>query len=506
GDGGKERAQITDRVVREPGPARMPDLVGERFEAAVQRVREMGLEVGEAAYEYSGSAREGEVLGQSVEAGSAVRGGERISFRVSVGKERGVRVPDVKGKVVAEARGMLVGAGLKVGKTVYKEGREGAAGTVVGQDPGAGVDAERGSAVDLVVAEVLAQARPAARLGSILIQTDMECIVFVDTMDGQRLAAGRRHSIQVNPGVHEISAMSFSAELVRWGPVQVSVGTGARVPVTIGLIAIAESSRTPRVRELERAQSVPEGMVYVEGGWFAMGTNNGGPREKPVHRVYVSSFYMDRYEVTVGEFKRFVEETSYRTDAEQLGSSDVLRGGRDRMIHVGKGVNWRHDPYGEALSETETHNPVVHVSWNDASAYARWAGKRLPTEAEWEYAARGARKSKGCAYSGGQNLGEVGWYGQNSERKTHPVGKKRPNELGLYDMSGNVWEWCSDRYGEDYYSVSPERNPGGPEWGEARVFRGGSFASFEWTVAGRTGGNPRGRQPDIGFRCARDSR
>ena len=145
------------------------------------------------------------------------------------------------------------------------------------------------------------------------------------------------------------------------------------------------------------------------------------------------------------------------------------------------------------------NRPVINVSWLDAVAYCNWLseqhhltkvytingdqvtadwkadGYRLPTEAEWEYAARGGNKSKGYKYAGSNDLDEVAWYSGNSGRTTHPVGQKKPNELGLYDMSGNVWEWCQDWYDNDYYKNSPKENPKGPASGTYRVLRGGSW-------------------------------
>jgi len=219
---------------------------------------------------------------------------------------------------------------------------------------------------------------------------------------------------------------------------------------------------------------VTEGMVLIEGGTFMMGSNGGEDDEKPVHSVYVDRFYMDKYEVTVAQFREFCKAE-----------------GREMP---------------EQPSYSLSNHPVVNVRWNEASAYAEWAGKRLPTEAEWEYAARGGNRSSGYRYSGSDNPEDVAWYSENSDGRTHPVGQKRPNELGLYDMSGNVWEWCSDWYDENYYSVSPQSNPKGPSSGSLRVLRGGSWYHLTryCRVSVRYGDYPDGRRYFSGFRCARN--
>jgi formylglycine-generating enzyme required for sulfatase activity len=145
---------------------------------------------------------------------------------------------------------------------------------------------------------------------------------------------------------------------------------------------------------------------------------------------------------------------------------------------------------------------VENVSWHDANEYAKKVGKRLPTEAEWEYAARGGNKSKGYTYSGSNGIDAVGWYYDNSNSKTHPVTQKQPNELGLYDMSGNVWEWCSDWYGEESYSSSPQNNPQGPNSGSRRVLRGGSWpvSDYGCRVANRLRFDPDSGNDSFGFR------
>lgn len=222
-------------------------------------------------------------------------------------------------------------------------------------------------------------------------------------------------------------------------------------------------------------RSSTEGMVYVEGGWFEMGSNDGDSDEKAVHRVYVGSFHMDKTEVTVASYRRFAGATG-------------------RSMPSAPSWGWHDD------------HPVVNVSWDDAVAFAKWAGKRLPTEAEWEFAARGGTWTKGYKFSGSNSIADVAWYDSNSRSKTHPVGQKQPNEFGLSDMSGNVWEWCSDWYDENYYKSSSERDPKGPANGIFRVLRGGSWYGFEYfsRVANRNTSNPRGRDINFGFRCARD--
>ncbi len=258
---------------------------------------------------------------------------------------------------------------------------------------------------------------------------------------------------------------------------------------------------------------VPEGFVLVEAGTFRMGSTGGDDDEKPVHRVTISrSFYMSKYEVTVEGFRRFVNDTGYKTTAERQGGAWNWTGSE---VEKETDANWRNLSFNQGED-----NPVVCLSWYDAVEYCNWLsrregltpayringenvtwetsanGYRLPTEAEWEYAARGGNRSRGYTYSGSDSAGDVGWYGDNSGDKTHPVGQKRPNELGLYDMSGNVWEWCWDRYDGDYYASSPSTDPIGPSSDSFRVFRGGSWLGVP---EGLQADNRFGGRPSLGF-------
>jgi len=220
-------------------------------------------------------------------------------------------------------------------------------------------------------------------------------------------------------------------------------------------------------------------VVLVQGGTFTMGSNaaDAGYDQKPTHSVTVSTFSIGKYEVSWGQYKAFCTAT-----------------GRLLPSAPEWGINDKH--------------PVVNVNYNDCVAYCNWLGEtcggdwRLPTEAEWEYAARGGNKSSGYTYSGGNDLLQVGWNADNAGGQTQSAGRKKPNELGLYDMSGNVWEWCMDWYSDSYYAASPASNPRGPTSGSRRVLRGGSwdYSAAGCRVADRDNYDPSRRNSRFGFR------
>ncbi len=252
-------------------------------------------------------------------------------------------------------------------------------------------------------------------------------------------------------------------------------------------------------------------MVTVPGGTFTMGCASEArdgdceDDEKPAHEVTVDAFYMSVHEVTVGQFMAFIEDSGYRTDTDKEGWSYIWTGS---SYEKKDGVNWKCDVSGDIRPQVEYRHPVIHVSWNDAVAYAEWLSQktgqnyRLPTEAEWEYAARGGERGAkdNHLYSGSNTIDEVAWYDGNSGGQTHPVGQKKANQLGLYDMSGNVWEWCADWYGE--YPAAAQRNPTGPGRGSDRVLRGGGWISSPQycRAANRDNGNPDARSGYVGFR------
>ncbi len=182
-------------------------------------------------------------------------------------------------------------------------------------------------------------------------------------------------------------------------------------------------------------------MIKVDGGTFQMGSNSGESNEKPVHSVTLSDYYIGETEVTQALWKAVM--------------------GSNPSYNIGDNL------------------PVENVSWDYCQKFIKKLNQltgetfALPTEAQWEFAARGGNKSRGYEYSGGNNIDDVAWYWDNSSSQTHPVGKKQANELGLYDMSGNVYEWCADWSGS--YSSSSQTDPTGPETGSSRVYRGGSW-------------------------------
>jgi formylglycine-generating enzyme len=314
------------------------------------------------------------------------------------------------------------------------------------------------------------------------------------------------------------------------------IGSGCHrqtAPVTVNAVAgTATTTRKPEPAtnnsnassEMKMADALEhsamhDDMVFIAGGTFLMGTGDGLAVERPVHQVSLKSFWIDKYAVTVAQFARFVEATGYKTESEKLGWSGVFDRRAGQWLSVA-GADWRHPDGPE--SSAALNEPVTHVSWNDAMAYAVWAKKRLPTEAEFEYAARGGLA--GNLYSWGNvwrpngkymancwqgnfpvnNTGEDGFTGRA------PVGSFPANGYGLYDMTGNVWEWCADWFDENYYQASPRANPQGPAIGQDRVIRGGSWLCSDsycagFRVAARNHAAPDSGLNNLGFRCAGDN-
>jgi len=301
----------------------------------------------------------------------------------------------------------------------------------------------------------------------------------------------------------------------------------------------------PMRERIEFADKGPtEDMIKLEGGRFLMGCSDpaGWPSdgEGPVREVELKPFYLSPTTVTIEQFQEFVEATGYLSDSERYGWSYVfigqLKKSKRRKIANRKavaGLQWWNGVEGAQWNKPEgpgstvkkrMNHPVTHVSWNDATAYCEWAGYRLPTEAEWEFAARGGLAQQ--RYPWGEELRPKGkwrcniWQGDFPTRNTEedgyswcaPARSFKPNPWGFYNVSGNVWEWCGDWFSPDWHIPAlPETriNPKGPQTGQNKVMRGGSFLCHDsycnrYRVGARTGNTPDSGTTNLGFRVARD--
>src|SRR5690606_37464911 len=294
-------------------------------------------------------------------------------------------------------------------------------------------------------------------------------------------------------------------------------------------------------------------MVKIEGGTFEMGSNNFQDAQ-PLHQVTVKSFYMDVHEVTNAQFEAFVKATGYVSVAERPLDPKDFPGADPALLVPGSAVfsapkqvqglqdrlqwweyvpdaNWRHPERPKSSIKGKENHPVTQLAYEDAEAYAKWAGKRLPTEAEWEYAAKASKHQAETYYWGSEKLEDGKWLAniyqgefptKNSKEDgfetTAPVKSFPANAYGLYDMEGNVWEWCSDFYRPDYYQRSPKDNPKGPadsydpqEPGTInRVQRGGSFLCNDqycerYKAGSRGKGEINSPTNNVGFRCVKSS-
>lgn len=288
---------------------------------------------------------------------------------------------------------------------------------------------------------------------------------------------------------------------------------------------------------IKKTKKVTDEVVNLKAGEFLMGNDSqdGYPAdgEGPAHKVKLDPFKICAYTVTNKQFGAFIKDTNYKTDAEKYGWSFVFAGllpydfaptaavAQTPWWRQVFGATWDHPEGPQSNLAGRAKHPVVHVSWNDAVAYCSWAGARLPTEAEWEFAARGGLEQKHFPWGderepGGEHKMNV-WQGefptQNSKADgfygTAPIDSFAPNGYGLFNVTGNVWEWCADWFAADYYKKSPTQNPQGPKTGDRRVMRGGSFLChdsfcFRYRVDARSSNEQDASASNIGFRICAD--
>jgi len=334
---------------------------------------------------------------------------------------------------------------------------------------------------------------------------------FVVTTTSLMVAGG---NVDVTP-----SPLIEMSETKKNSPTMIAITDTPAASNTPTFTQTTAASETPLTAYTPEMTSTSEGntrisakdgmeMIYIPPGEFLMGStesdSDAESDEKPQHKVYLDGYWMDKTEVTNAMYAKYVEATGYKTDAEKLGSG-VVNNSQSNSWDDTKGANWQHPGGPSSNIDSKTDHPVVQVSWNDAKGYCEWGGGRLPSEAEWEKAARGEDGRKypwGDASSDNSLLN----YNMNIEDTvvvgSYPLGA---SAYGLLDMSGNVWEWVNDWYDGNYYKNTPERNPTGPGSGQYRVLRGGSWDNVSRLVraAGRFRGGPDSRDVNLGFRCVR---
>jgi sulfatase modifying factor 1 len=313
---------------------------------------------------------------------------------------------------------------------------------------------------------------PKERANEVMVQASNDQGKTWDLLPAPKLLSGDVHAVKPGKGKSILwnagdDFQGFSAELFQVRLVLAQV-IGSASSAATNLDPVAEATREAGAEEKEnqletdKSKGLPQTLIGKDGapmvlippGYFTMGSpeGKGEKDEHPAHRVWISALYMDQYLVTFDRYDRFCDATGRQKppDGYILSKGPSLKWGRGQR-------------------------PVFNLTWKEADAYCQWAGGRLPTEAEWEKAARGGTD---LPYFWGKDAGPAvhyAWYGENSLYKTWPVGQLKPNPYGLYDIVGNLWEWVSDWYSTDSYAESPGRNPAGPEEGKLKVLRGGSF-------------------------------
>ena len=375
---------------------------------------------------------------------------------------------------------------------------------------------------------VIPQGQVEATVTSTSVSTTIAQVVHV-VQEGDTLSEiAKQYGVTVE-AIQEVNAISDPKRLqigqeliIPGGGTLTPTGTATEVMTTTTSLPTTSTvtptmDTTPRAQATQTVVGAPEGMVFVRAGEFIMGSPEGEglDNEHPQRSVYLDAFYIGKYEVTNEQFAQFVDATGYTTDAETAGWGWAWTG---EDLEEVEGADWRHPHGPDSSIEGKMDHPVVQVSWNDADAYCQWAGVRFPTEAEWEKAARGTDGREypwGNSAPDGSKLNycdvncEQAWKDSSVDdgyADTAPVGHYEAGKspYGAYDMAGNVWEWVADWYDAEYYIKAPDQNPQGPDSGDKRVLRGGSWSSYEGDArcVDRYGGDPDVSISYFGFRVA----
>jgi len=435
-----------------PNPERVtvPNVAGKTEAEARSAITSAGLTVGTVNYETHAAVPSGSVISQTPASGTSVTKGSAVNLRISTGPAQ-VLVPDVVGMTEAVARTTITSAGLTIGTITYEIHEVVPSGKVFSQDP----EAEIFVAVEIAV-NLRISSGPAS---SERVQTPN----VVNMTEAAARTAIESAGLTVGAVIYAAHETVPSGSVISQSPAA-GISVEVETPVNLRI-----SFTDPFIDRM---------VVFVEGGTFTMGCTEQQaicriyPDEFPPHDVTLSDFFIGKYEVAQGQWKAVM--------------------GADNNPSWFKGDNL----------------PMQNVSWNDVQKFIErlneMSGRkyRLPTEAEWEYAARGGNQSQGYVYSGSNTVGEVAWYEGNS-KIVQPVGTKYPNELGIYDMSGNVFELVSDWFGN--YSDEPQTDPTGPVSGSLRIGRGGSWYTEAEVarVSARVNSDPNNVGFDLGFRLAR---
>ena len=350
---------------------------------------------------------------------------------------------------------------------------------------------------------------PQERVVDVIVQASNDQGKTWDLYPSPKSLDGDVHGVKPGKGKNIVwkagdDFQGFSKELFQVRLMLMRV-VGSASSATTNLDPVAEATREADMEEkenqleLNQSKGLPQTLVGKDGaslvlipaGYFNMGSSKGtGEKdEHPQHRVWLGSFYMDKYLVTFEQYDKFCEATGM----EKPPDGYILY--KVSSPHWGRG-----------------QRPVFNITWKEANAYCKWASGRLPTEAEWEKAAKGGTETSYFWGKDGNQATDYAWYGGNSNYKTWPVGQLKANSYGLYDMVGNLWEWVADWYSPNYYVGSPGRNPAGPEEGKLKVLRGGSFANGDdclrvtrrsgWDSEKADGSEMLGHLHEHGCRCA----